>query len=120
MKNLSLLIFVSLIACSSPKPVYNPSGQLIMTIRGKESASTTETAVADAEEVCEDRKQNLVIIDQKVKYYGDLPESEYQDYLRLARIANSVGHDVGYRMGGAAYAAVRNCGYEATVTYECK
>ena len=113
-------LLLALIACSSPKPVYNPSGQLIMTIRERESASALETATADAEEVCEDRKQHLVLIDQKVKYYGDLSESEYQDYLRLARISTGVGHEVGYRIGGATYAAIRNCGYEATVTYECK
>jgi len=120
MRIYAFLLIVGIVSCSSPKPVYNNAGQLTMTIKGKESASATETAIADAEEVCEARNQNLMILDKKVSYYGDIPESEYQDYLRLARVAYSVGHDVGNTMGGAAYAAVRNCGYEAVVTYECR
>jgi hypothetical protein len=120
MKIYAYLLLLSFIACSSPKPVYNQSGQLVMQHRGREQAGALDTAMADAEEVCEDRKQNLMIIDKKVSYYGDLPEAEYQDYLRLARISTGVGHEVGYRVGGATYAAIRNCGYEAIVTYECR
>lgn len=120
MKLYAFILLVGIMSCSSPRPVYNSAGQLILQHRGRESARALDTAVADAEEVCEDRKQHLMILDKKVVYYGDLPESEYLDYLRIAKFSSGVGHEVGYRIGGATYSAINNCGYEATVTYECK
>ncbi len=120
-------VFLLLAACSSATPLLNSQGQMYFQTRSKESGRATASAVGKAQDVCEDRKKMAMILDQKTKYYGDIAESDYIEWQRISRVSSTVGvmqggpvGEVGTHFGGATQAVMANCGYEATVTFDCK
>lgn len=127
MKKYLLAAVLMVGSCSSPKAVYNKDGHFVMQIKRKDSGNALGAAIDDAAEVCENKKQTLMVLDKKTQYYGDLSEEDYIKWQRISRVSSTVGvmhndvfGDAGMRVGGATQAVIANCGYEAIVTYDCK